>query len=461
MQFRIKALKNISSLIILACFAFNVNTLKAQGTKIDGVSVVIGKNIVLSSDISKFKQEFETQTEGKVKISDCEMLEQLMLQKLLAHHAIIDSVSVTDDQVSTKVARNIQYFTQQYGSEAKMVKAYGFNDVEDLKKEMYKVEKENALIAAEQKKITEKVTVTPEEVRLYYNGLKNKNELPEFQAEIQIAQIVLYAAPTKEENDRIIAKLTKIKKEIDEGSSFKLKAIIHSNDPTVSQNGGVLGNITKDTQFIKEFKEVAFSLDEGEISEPFKTIFGYHIVLLHKIKGKGREVSHILMQPEISDAKVTETKASVEKLRKDILENKITFEEAVKKYSEDDETKNNSGILMNPYTGETTWELTRMNPAIYERVNELKKGEITEPFYDETRTGEKMYKVILMRDRTDTHKAELVDDYVKVQRLALSKKKEETIEKWSKEKIKDTYIKIGDDHNKCNFNKNWKKAVNK
>ncbi|MCH3882618.1 peptidylprolyl isomerase [Tenacibaculum aquimarinum] len=456
MQFKTKTLKNIKLLTLL--FFFGIIAVNAQKVKIDGVAVVVGKNIVLDSDIDKFKEEVKVRSEGKIEISDCEMLEELMQQKLLAHHAVIDSVVVTKSQIDDRVNRSIGYFTQEYGSEEKMIKAYGFNSLTDMKEELGRVQKENLLINGEQEKLTESVDITPEEVRVYYNGLKEKNELPEFPAEIELAQLVLRAEPTKEETERVIAKLNQIKNQVEkDGASFRLKAIINSTDPSVAKNGGNLGVITKETQFIKEFKEVAFSLDEGQISEPFKSIFGYHIILLHKIKGQGREVSHILMQPEISDDKLSETKAEVEKLRKEILENKITFEEAVKKYSEDDETKNNGGILMNPYSGETTWELTRMDPELYGRVNDLKKGEITEPFYDETRGGEKMYKVILMRNRTDTHTAELVNDYVKVQQLALAKKKEETIAKWSKEKISDTYIKLNSDFKKCTFKKDWKK----
>ncbi len=455
MPLKTNILKN--SKLFTFLFFFGIIAVNAQKIKIDGVAVVIGKNIVLDSDIAKFKQEVELRSEGKIKFSDCEMLEQLMEQKLLAHHAVIDSVTVTQSQIDKRVERSVKYFTQEYGTIEKVVKAYGFNDLEDLKKELGKVQKENLLIEKEQQNITEKIDITPEEIRVYYNGLKEDNELPEFPAEIELAQIVLYAEPTKEENDRILTKLLKIKKEVEEGSSFKLKAIINSDDPSVAKNGGNMGAINKNSPFIKEFKEVVFSLDEGQISEPFKTIFGYHIVLLHKIQGNTREVSHILMQPEIPDAKLAETKTKVEKIRKDILEGKITFAAAVKKFSEDKDTKNNGGIIVNPYSGEPAFELTRMDPAMYARVSNLKKDQITEPFYDETRGGEKMYKIILMKNRTNTHKADLIEDYVKVQKLALAKKKEEGIAKWSKDKISDTYIKMGSDFKKCTFKKDWKK----
>ncbi len=455
MQLKTMSLKSISSVLILGLLPFLSS---AQENKIDGVAVVIGKNIVLDSDIEKFKQEVELRSEGKVQISDCEMLEELMQQKLLAHHAVVDSVVVSQSEIDSRVQRSIAFFTQEYGSEDKVVEAYGFNDVKDLKKELGRVQKENLLIEKEQQKVTEDIDVTPEEVRLYFNGLKDKEELPEFPAEVQLAQIVLRAEATEEENNEIIDKLNKIKKEIEvDGASFKLKAIINSDDPSVGRNGGNMGPITKDSPFIKEFKEVAFSLDEGQISEPFKTIFGYHIVLLNKIKGNARDVSHILMTPEISDKKLEETKQKLDSIRIDVAEGKIKFDEAARKYSEDKETKNSGGLIVNPYTGETTFDLTRMDPALYGRINDLQKGELSEVFYDETRAGEKMYKLIFMKERTNTHKADLVEDYVKVQQLALTKKKEETITKWSKDKILETYIKLGSNYKKCNFKANWKK----
>lgn len=460
MPHKTKNLKYIKSLVFLVFLGLMSSQTSAQKVKIDGVAVVIGKNIVLDSDIEKFKLEVERSSEGKIEISDCEMLEELMDQKLLSHHAIVDSVTVTEAEISSNVERSIQYFIQQFGDEDKVIKAYGFNDMDDLKKELTTVQKENLLIEKEQQKITEKIDVTPEEVRLYYNGLKQRNELPEFPAEIELAQIVVNAEPTQEENNRILAKLNQIKKEIEEGASFRMKAIINSDDPGVTQNGGKYP-VTKESNFIKEFKEMAFTLEVNEVSKPFKSQFGYHLMQLHEIKGNTRIASHILMQPEIPDEKLKSTKAEVTKIIEEIKSGAITFEEAVKKYSEDKETKNNGGLIINPYTGESKFDLTRMDPALYARVNDLKKGEMTEPFYDEARGGEKMYKFILMRDRTDTHTADLVEDYVKIQQLALRKKKEETIAKWSKDKIKDTYIKLNNEHNKCNFKKNWKKATSK
>jgi peptidyl-prolyl cis-trans isomerase SurA len=455
MRFKIKVIKFISSLLLVVFFIQNTT---AQKVKIDAVGVVVGKNIVLDSDIEKFKLELENNSEGKIKISDCEMLEQLMLQKLLAHHAVVDSIVVSDAEVNSQVERNIQFFSQEYGSVEKVVEAYGFNDIEDLKTELFGIEKENSLIQKEQRQITENIDVTPEEIRIYFNGLKEKGELPEFPAEIQIAQLVLNAEASPEEIERILNKLNQLKKEIEEGSSIKMKAIINSNDPGVTDNGGRY-TIDKNSTFIKEFKEVAFSLDVNQVSEPFKSQFGYHIIQLHQIRGETRVASHILLQPEIPQEKLDKTKETLEKIVADIKSGELTFNEAVRKFSQDTDTRNNGGLIVNPYSGESTFDLTRMDPALYARVNNLQKNEMTDVFYDETREGKKMYKVMIMKDRTNTHIADMVDDYVKVQNLALQKKKQETIAKWSKEKIGDTYIKISKEYQKCTFDKNWTKEI--
>jgi len=455
MPFKIKVIKFISSLLLAVFFIQNTT---AQKVKIDAVGVVVGKNIVLDSDIEKFKLELENNSEGKIKISDCEMLEQLMLQKLLAHHAVVDSIVVSDAEVNSQVERNIQFFSQEYGSVEKVVEAYGFNDIEDLKTELFGIEKENSLIQKEQRQITENIDVTPEEIRIYFNGLKEKGELPEFPAEIQIAQLVLNAEASPEEIERILNKLNQLKKEIEEGSSIKMKAIINSNDPGVTENGGRY-SIDKNSQFIKEFKETAFSLDVNQVSEPFKSQFGYHIIQLHEIRGETRIASHILLQPEIPQEKLDKTKEKLEKIVADIKSGEITFNEAVKKFSQDTDTRNNGGLIVNPYSGESTFDLTRMDPALYARVNNLQKNEMSDIFYDEDRSGKKMYKVMIMKDRTNTHVADMVDDYVKVQNLALQKKKQETIAKWSKEKIGDTYIKISNEYQKCTFDKNWTKEI--
>jgi len=459
-----KMLKKYSTILIL----FVVLALNAQGkdtlnilnpherVKLDGVATVVGKNIVLDSEIAAYKLELEQQSEGKVDISDCDMLEQIMSRKLLSHHAVVDSIVATETEVNSQVERKIAYFLQQLGSEERVYQYYGFNDMADLRKEFIVIEKEALLIQKMQQKLTDDVDVTPEEVRSYYKSLEKENNVPEIGAEIELSQIVLDIKPSEVEEKRIINRLNEIKKEVEDGQSFRMKAILYSKDPGVTQNSGAY-TITRESQFVKEFKEAGFSLNEGEISDPFESDFGYHILTVEKIKGKQRDVRHILMQPEITTEEQQQIKDSLNSLRKDILTLKLTFEEAVKKYSDDEDTKANKGLLVNPETSDTKFDLTRMDPALYARISVLKEGEISDVFYDETRQGEKMFKIILMKSKTVAHKADLSKDYVKIQNLALRKKREETIAKWTKEKITDTYIKINKDHKKCEFKNNWAK----
>ena len=463
MQLKIKNLKDINMIkkgLILTCLLLTINTFSQERIKVDGVAVVVGKNIVLDSDIEKFKIEIEQRSEGRITISDCEMLEEIMSQKWLAHHGVIDSIPVSESRVSEQVDNQIGSFAQQLGSVQKVVEFYGFNDEEDLRKELSQIQREQQLIQGERASITEEIDITPDEVRTYFKNLEKEENLPEFGAEIEISQIVIHAKPTEEEIKRVVDKLKKIKSDIEAGSSMNMKAILHSDDPSASGKGPGSGGaytITRESGFIKEFKEVAFSLDLGEVSDPFKTDFGYHIIKVEKIKGQQIDLRHILIQPEIDDSKLLDAKNTLEKLTVEIKKGTISFEDAVKEYSEDKATKTNKGAILHPQTGDTHFELTRMDPTLYSRISELKTGETTEPFYDETREGEKMFKIILLKSKTDSHTANYIDDYVKIHSLSLQKKKEEAIDKWASEKITDTYIKLNGNYKDCNFDKNWKK----
>lgn len=449
--------------ILLFTLLIGTSLLAQKKIKIDGVAAVVGKNIVLNSDIEKYKLEMEQSGETLKNISDCAILEQMMQQKLLAHHAVIDSLVATEETVQPMVDRKIDYFTQQLGSIEKVADLYGFDNLDDLKRELTRIEIENSLIGQMQQQITSEVSVTPEEVRNYFNSLKMQNELPEFTTEVKLAQIVMNVTPSKEEIDRVLTKLKTIKKEVEEGASMKMKAILYSDDPGVTQNGG-LYTITRESQFVREFKDAAFSIDEGEVSEPFKSDFGYHIVKVEKVKGQTIDVRHVLIQPKVSVAEKEIIAKKLDSIKTAIKSDSITFEEAVLKYSEDKATNKNKGVILNPFTNESTFRLSgeqfmRAFPTLHSKVFNLKQGEMTDVFYDETREGEKMFKLVLLKEKVAGHKADFAQDYVKIQNLALAKKKQESLEEWIDDKIEDTYIKISDDFKDCNFESNYKKNL--
>lgn len=434
-----------------------ISVLSAQEkVKIDGVATVVGKNIVLDSEVEAFKLELLQQSDGKSDITDCEMLEQIMNRKLLAHHAVIDSIVVSEAEISANVQRKVSYFSQQLGSPEKMLEYYGFDTMKDLNEELADVEREAMYINKMQQKLTSEIDITPEEVKRYYKSLEESGNLPEFGADIELAQIVINVSPSPDEEKRILERLDEIREQVLNGESFSMKAILYSDDPGVSQNSG-LYTITRQSPFVKEFKETAFSLDEGEISEPFKSDFGYHILIVEKVKGKERDVRHLLLQPEIDQQELDQAKDSLSKIREDILKQKITFEDAVLKYTDDKDTRLNKGYLINPMSSDTHFELTRMDPELYARVSNLKPGEFSEVFYDESQQQQKMYKFLVLKSKTESHIADLSRDYVKIKDLALQKKKAEAIDKWATEKIVDTYIKINDKYGSCKFESNWRK----
>ncbi len=452
----LKRIRMIKKILLFTLLGLGLQINAQTRIKLDGVATVVGKNIVLNSEIEAFKQELLQQSDGKAVVDDCEMLEQIMHRKLLAHHAVIDSVIASEGEINERVQSKVQYFTQQLGSAEKMLELYGFESIKEMNEELYQVEKEALLVGKMQQEITIDIDITPEEVKRYFKSLEKNNNLPEIGAEIELAQIVLDIKPTEEEKQMIIDKLNDFKKQIEDGESFKMKAILYSEDPGVSQNSG-LYTITRQSPFVKEFKETAFSLNEGEISEPFKSDFGYHILTVEKIKGKERDARHLLLQVKISDDVLNKAKDSLNKIRLKILKNEIPFEDAVLRYSDEKETRLNKGMIMNPVTSDTHFELTKMDPDLYARVSNLKAGEYTDVFYEETRQGKKMYKFILLKSKTDSHIADLAVDYVKIKDLALQKKKQETVDEWANDKIGDTYIKINEKYKNCDFKSNWTK----
>lgn len=444
-------IKIIASLLFLATTAF------AQGgkTKVDGVVGVVGDYVILDSDIDKSYIELKSQGAQTKDISRCQMLGKLLEDKLYAHQAIQDSIVVTDTEVNQKLEEQVSYMVEQLGSMDKVVQYFRKSNEQDFRAELFDIIKENKLTSQMQKKIVDDVTITPEEVRDFYKKIP-KDELPVFGAEMEVAQIVIKPEITKDAKQAAIDQLKAIKKEVQEGGSFFSKAVLYSEDPGSRPTGGYY-KMNRKTQFVKEFKDVAFSLQEGEISEPFETEFGYHIIYVEKVKGQDVELRHILISPKVSDDALKAAKSKIELIRKRILDKEITFAEAARTMSDEKETRNDGGILTNPKTQDSRFELTKMDPSLYGIVANLKDKEISLPITDEDRTGKKFYKILTVNNRYDEHTADYSKDYGRLKELALKEKQIKAIAKWSQEKIRETHIKINGEYRDCVFTNNWLK----
>lgn len=437
-----------------------VDTIKKNTTskkqKVDGVIANVGDYIILDSDIDKSYLEISSQGGSIKDITRCQMLGKLMEDKLYAHQAVQDSLKVTDAEVRSLMEERLNYMVEQIGSMDKVVKYYKKSSEEDFRTYFFDILKEQKLTSEMQKKITDAVEITPEEVRNFFKTIP-KEDLPVFGAEMEVAQIVVTPKVSEAERQKVINKLKEFKKEIQEGgSSFATKAVLYSQDPGSRATGGFY-KMNRKTQFVKEFKEVAFSLAEGEISEPFETDFGFHIIYVEKIKGQDVELRHILLVPAVTPEDLKDAKEKITLIRKRIEDKEITFADAAKTMSDEKETRANGGALINPKTQDTRFELTKMEPTLYSQISNLKDNEISLPLLEDDQSGKKKYKLITVTNRIDAHTADYSKDYIKLKDLALRDKQIKAIGKWFDDKIKDTYIKVVGEYRDCVFTNNWLK----
>ena len=428
---------------------------QSERKKVDGVAAVVGDYLILESDIDKAYIDLKQQEVDTKNITRCQMLGKLMEDKLYAHQAVQDSVKLTDAEVREQVNQRIEYLTAQLGGDIKkLLEFYKKDDEQSMREELFTLFKVNTLAQRMRQQIVKDVEVTPEEVRNFFNAIP-ADERPHFGTELEIAQIVVNQVAPPSAVQKVIDLLNDIKKDVEEnGMSFATKAILYSQDRAT---GGQLLTFNRNSAFDKAFKDVAFTLREGEISKPFESSFGWHIIQMDKIRGKEVSVRHILIMPDIPQEALDEAKEKIAKIRDRIVNKELTFDEAARNFSDEKETRNDGGQLINPEDLSSRFELTRIEPSLYARISDLKDDEVSVPFLDEDRTGKKSYRIYKITNRIEEHQADFTKDYVKIQDLALKEKQLKAIAKWMKEHIEKTYIAINGEYRNCKFENNWLK----
>lgn len=425
--------------------------------KIDGVTAVVGDYVILDSDIDKAYIDLQSQGVSTTDISRCSLLGKLMEDKLYAHHAEQDSIEVSNEDINNYVEQTIDYFVQQIGDMDKVLEFYKKKDEQSFRNELFEVNLIQQLSQRMQSKIVEDVEVTPDEVKVFFNAIP-KEDLPIFGSELEIAQIVVEPNVSPEEEKRIIEQLQTMRNDVlENGSSFASKAILYSQDPGSRSRGGRYTLDRKRPQMVKEFREQAYRLQEGEISQPFKTDFGWHIVTVDKIRGRQIDVRHVLLTPTVSNAALGEAQNELKLIKKRIEDGEITFAQAAREFSDDQITRANGGVLINPSTGDTRFELTKLDPQLYNQILKLEDNEISIPILEEDRSGNKKYKIVMVTNRFNEHVADYAQDYVRIKDLALKEKQLKAIEKWMSDKISDTYITVNRASQSCDFANNWLK----
>jgi peptidyl-prolyl cis-trans isomerase SurA len=425
--------------------------------KAEGVSAVIGEYVILDSDIDKSYVELQSSGVSIEGITRCQLIGKLMEDKLYLHQAKQDSITISDSEIYPQVDQLIQYMVSEIGSEDKVVKYYRKDTMEELRKDLFQVKMDIELANRMQAKVVENVEITPEEVRQFFFSIP-EDQRPFFSAEVEVAQIVVEPEITEEGKQEVLNKLKLMREDILENeSSFATKAVLYSKDPGSASKGGLYAGIKRNGPMAKEFKDQAFSLLEGEVSEPFETEFGFHILLVEKIRGQEVDVRHVLLFPEVSQSIIDAAETKIDTIRSSILSGAIPFEAAARLYSDEKETRNNGGQLVNPATLDTKFDLTKMDPELSAQVYNLKEGEISKVYTDRDRTGRSKFKILTITNRIEEHPADYIKDYEKVKELALKEKQIKAIEAWQEKKIKETYVNVNEDYHDCEYASNWLK----
>jgi len=422
---------------------------------IDGVSGVVGDYVILNSDIKK--QLLDIQGDQDIAdLTDCQLIESILREKMFAHHAVQDSITVSDLEVESETEQRIAYFKNALGSDEAVLQKYQKNNMAELRSALNRITRDIKLAQRMQQRITEAVEITPEEVRAFFFGLP-EDERPLFNTEVEIAQIVLKPKATEDAVKEIVDKLKEYRKDIlENGASFAAKAALFSEDIATERQGGVI-SLKRSDGFVKEFKETAFSLTEGEVSEPFETVFGWHILKVEKVRGQVRDVRHILLYPYISVAQVNKTKQELDKIRDKIILGEMTFDQVAREMSEEKETAKNGGKLINPNTGEARLDLTRLSEDLTRQIIFLEKGDISGIIDEKDAIGRTTFKIIHVINKIKDHKADYALDFLKIKDIALRDKQVKAIRDWQSTKLKDTYIKIGEEFKGCSFENKWNK----
>jgi len=444
--------------LIFAVFILNPVNGKAQAvqdTLIDGVVAIVGANIILKSDIET--QYLQARSQGNIAGTasrlKCQILESMLFQKLLLHQAQVDSIKVTDDQVESEMDRRMRYFVSQAGSPERLEEHFQKTLIE-IKAELRDVVKEQLFAKQEQDKITKDVNITPAEVKAYFRKLP-KDSVEAINSELEIGVIVKIPSMGEEEKQIVKDKLRSFKERIAKGDDFSTLAVMYSEDPGSSKQGGELG-MFKRGDMRPEFEVAAFKLKPGEVSDVVETEDGFHLIQMVERRGEYINVRHILLQPQVSLTNLNRAKVFLDSVANLILTKKMTFEQAVLKFS-DDPNKINGGLMINPLSGNTRFEANNLDPKVAFIVDKLKIGDISTPVLMKTERGKQEYRIYYLKDRTKPHKANLDEDYARIQEWALEKKQMQVVNDWITEKAKTTYINILDEYRNCTFDRNWMK----
>lgn len=438
--------------MLLLLAAVLVKAQPSKSSMVDGLVAVVGDKIILKSDVESEYANWIAQGNDPDPDMKCIIIDQLLTNKLMLRQAELDSLEVSDEEIEGQIDRRMRYFISMIGSREKLEEFYG-KSILEIKEEFRPQIKEMVLAQKMQEQITQNVTISPREVQAYFAKVP-ADSIPYFDAEIEIGQIVLFPEIGPVQKEFTIEKLGDIRSRILKGENFTTLALLYSEDPGSAKEGGSLGFFGRG-EMVPEFEAVAFKLKPGEISSVIRTKFGYHILQLVERRGDRVHCRHILIKPPVGNRELDGARIRLDSIRKEITAGNLDFTAAVRKHSEDEESKQNGGMLMEANSGSSTFTINQLTPDVYFAIDKLKPGEMSDPQPYSAPDGSRGFRVFYLKSRTSPHQANLDTYYARIQNAALSMKRIETVQAWfMKTKVK-TYINIDQEYLSCGNLSRW------
>ncbi|MEG1643086.1 MAG: peptidylprolyl isomerase [Bacteroidales bacterium] len=435
-------------IILMLLFALSV---KAQDNVIDEVVWIVGDEVILKSQV---EEQYRNMQYDKQKIEGdpyCFIPEQMAVQKLFLHQAGIDSISVSDAQVMQNVDMRVNYFIDNIGTKEK-VEEYFNKPLPELKELLIEMVRDQSIVQEMQRTLVKDIKITPAEVRRYYDTMP-KDSIPYVPAKVEVQMLQLHPFIPQRDIDNIKARLREYTDRVTNGETeFSTLAILYSEDTGSARQGGETG-LTGRAEWVPEFANAAFALnDPKKVSKIIETEFGYHIIQLVEKRGDRINVRHILLKPKLSETEKTKSLVKLDSIRTDIIKGTFTFEESVGALSQDKDTRNSHGLMVNQQSGDTKFEMSELPQEISKALFIMKPGDISMPFIMvDPKIGREVVAIVKLKSRIDGHKANISDDYQQIKTITEKKKKNEFIESWIKNKQKDTYVRIKEGWSNCDF----------
>lgn len=451
-----------SKALLLGFFLFGASAIYAQvgdqGNVIDKIVAQIGDEIILLSDLQQQRLQLLQGGQDGDKQTDCAILEEFLYEKLLVNQAKIDSVEVLDTDVNREMEERLRYIAGQIGSIEKLEEFYG-KSVAKIKAEFFELIKKRLLADEMKRTITQNVKVTPKEVEKFFKKLP-KDSIPYINSKVTVAHIVMYPIVTQKDKEKAFSKLAKIKSEIENGvQGFATAATLNTEDPGSRISGGDLGWQTRGTM-VPEFESALFNLEPNQISEIIETQYGYHIIQLLERKGDNFHCRHILIAPHVSDEALVIAATTIDSVHSEIKKGTISFEEAARRYSDDDNSRFNGGQIVNPYSGDYLWDIQNINdidPQMSRIIERMSVNKYSTPsLYDNFQEQKQGIRIVKLIAKSEPHIANLDSDRQLIEMAALNEKRQIVIDKWVESKISGNYVQIDKSYLKgCTFKYSW------